>query len=122
MRDRVLIAGDAAHVNNPLGGMGMNGGIHDAINLVEKLDKIINHSADRHDLLDLYNRQRRGICTKFIQEHTKKNKALMESTDSDVQRKRQDRFMRLSADPELAKAFVMQTSMINSVRESLAIQ
>jgi 3-(3-hydroxy-phenyl)propionate hydroxylase len=27
---RVFLAGDAAHINNPLGGMGMNGGIHDA--------------------------------------------------------------------------------------------
>jgi len=122
VRDRILIAGDAAHVNNPLGGMGMNGGIHDAINLAEKLDQIVNHGADRHDLLELYDRQRRGICVKFIQEHTKKNKALMESTDSDVQRKRQERFMRLSSDPDLAKTFVMETSMIDSVRESLAIK
>jgi 3-(3-hydroxy-phenyl)propionate hydroxylase len=34
---RVLLAGDAAHINNPLGGMGMNGGVHDAFNLAEKL-------------------------------------------------------------------------------------
>ena len=43
VRDRVLIAGDAAHVNNPLGGMGMNGGVQDAINLGEKLVSIIQH-------------------------------------------------------------------------------
>ena len=36
-KGRVLLAGDCAHVNNPIGGMGMNGGIHDAINLAEKL-------------------------------------------------------------------------------------
>jgi 3-(3-hydroxy-phenyl)propionate hydroxylase len=34
---RVLLAGDAAHVNSPSGGMGMNGGIHDAFNLTEHL-------------------------------------------------------------------------------------
>ena len=122
VRDRVLIAGDAAHVNNPLGGMGMNGGVQDAYNLAEKLVQIIQEGQDRHELLDLYNRQRRGICVDFIQKHTKRNKALMESTDKDVQRKRQEKFMRTSADPDLAKAFVMETSMINCVRESYEIR
>ena len=42
---RILIAGDAAHINNPLGGMGMNGGIHDALNLSEKLVKVWNGKA-----------------------------------------------------------------------------
>ena len=37
---RVLLAGDAAHVNNPLGGMGMNGGIQDAFNLADKFKEI----------------------------------------------------------------------------------
>ncbi len=121
IRDRVLIAGDAAHVNNPLGGMGMNGGVQDAINLAEKLVKIIKQGGDRQDLLSLYNRQRRGICTQFIQEHTKKNKALMEATDEKTQIKRQARFMKSCSDPELAKAFVMETSMINCVRDSYQI-
>ena len=121
IRDRVLIAGDAAHVNNPLGGMGMNGGVQDAINLAEKLVKIIKHGGDRQDLLSLYNRQRRGICTQFIQEHTKRNKALMEATDEKTQVKRQAKFMKSSSDPDLAKAFVMETSMINCVRDSYLI-
>jgi len=34
-KGRVLLAGDSAHVNNPIGGMGMNGGVHDGINLAE---------------------------------------------------------------------------------------
>ena len=34
---RAFLVGDAAHINNPLGGMGMNGGIHDAVNLTERL-------------------------------------------------------------------------------------
>ena len=37
---RVFLAGDAAHVNNPLGGMGMNGGIHDAMNLTTRLIEV----------------------------------------------------------------------------------
>ena len=37
---RVVLAGDAAHINNPLGGMGMNGGIQDAFNLADKFKAI----------------------------------------------------------------------------------
>ena len=37
---RVLLAGDAARANNPLGGMGLNGGIHDAVSLGEGLARV----------------------------------------------------------------------------------
>lgn len=65
--DNVLLVGDAAHINNPLGGMGMNGGIHDAVNLCEKFCEIIFHDGDKDALLDLYDRQRREICVQFVQ-------------------------------------------------------
>ena len=122
VRDRVLLAGDAAHINNPLGGMGMNGGIHDAINLSEKLVRIIKHDGDRDQMLNQYDRQRRGICVKFIQEHTRKNKALMEASERDIQQRRQDDLMRACSDPILEKEFLMRTSMIDCVRESYSIQ
>ena len=41
----MLLAGDSAHVNNPIGGMGMNGGIHDGINLADKLARVIHGEA-----------------------------------------------------------------------------
>ncbi|MCG8443661.1 MAG: FAD-dependent monooxygenase, partial [Caulobacterales bacterium] len=121
-KGRVFLAGDAAHINNPLGGMGMNGGVHDAINASEKLVEILKNGRDHHELLDKYERQRRGICVRFIQEHTKRNKALMEATEEDVQRRRQEELMRASSDPLLEKEFLMRTSMINSVRESYTIR
>ena len=122
IREDVLIAGDAAHINNPLGGMGMNGGIHDAINLSEKLVAIINEGADKDELLDLYDRQRRGICLEFIQKHTMKNKALMEATDKEIRVKRQARFMKACSDPQLERAFLKETSMINALQQSYAIR
>ena len=121
-RDRVLLAGDAAHVNNPLGGMGMNGGIHDGINLAEKLVEIINNGKDRHKLLDLYDRQRRGICEKFILKHTSQNKKLMESKDESVQKAQQEKLMLACTDDTIGKEYVMESSMINSLKESYAIQ
>jgi 3-(3-hydroxy-phenyl)propionate hydroxylase len=76
---RALLAGDACHINNPLGGMGMPGGLHDAFSLAEKLLAILNGVGDE-TLLDLYERQRRGICLQFVQEHTINNKKLMEGS------------------------------------------
>ncbi|MEM8937078.1 MAG: NAD(P)/FAD-dependent oxidoreductase [Pseudomonadota bacterium] len=122
VRDRVLLVGDAAHINNPLGGMGMNGGVHDAINLAEKLVASAENGGDYDELLNLYERQRREICVKFVQEHTKSNKALMEATEEKTQTKRQADLMKACSDPDLEKSFLMRTSMINSVRESYAIQ
>jgi 3-(3-hydroxy-phenyl)propionate hydroxylase len=121
-KGRVLLAGDSAHINNPLGGMGMNGGLHDAFNLCEKFLAIRDGKADADAALDLYDRQRRITATKFVQEHTMANKKLMEEKDPDAQKKRQSDFMRQAADPALAKKFLLKTSMINVLRESYTIQ
>lgn len=119
-RERVLLAGDSAHINNPLGGMGMNGGIHDAWNLAGRL-LAIHGGADIDPQLSLYDRQRREICVSFVQEHTKNNKKLMEARDPDQQRRRQEELMRTAADPGLAREFLLRTSMINSLRDAAKI-
>ncbi len=120
-RGRVLLAGDSAHLNNPLGGMGANGGIHDAWNAANKLIEI-HAGADPDPLLDRYDRQRRLICMRFVQEHTINNKKLMEAKDPQIQQKRQADFMRQAADPVLARQFLLKTSMIQSLRDEQLIQ
>src|SRR5262245_15806339 len=50
---RVFLAGDAAHVNNPIGGLGLNCGIHDALDLAETLRAASFEGADPA-LLDRY--------------------------------------------------------------------
>lgn len=118
---RIVLAGDACHINNPLGGMGMNGGLHDGYNLAGKLVEILRKDADFSELFAQYDRQRRDLAVKFVQEHTISNKKLMESTDPDVQSKRQQMLMDTAADPTKAKAFIMERAMINVLRESLQI-
>lgn len=113
--ERVLLVGDAAHINNPLGGMGMNGGLHDAFNLGEKLVKVLRGDSD--ELLDRYDRQRRITALDFVQQHTIRNKQLMEERDPQQQQRRQAEFMRTANDPALAKAFLLKNSMIQSLRE-----
>ncbi len=121
VRGRIVLAGDACHINNPLGGMGMNGGIHDAINLAGKLTAIVNAGADYNDEFAHYDRQRRELAVRFVQEHTISNKQLMESTDPETQNKRQKMLMETAADPVLAKAFIRERAMIDCVRDSLAV-
>ncbi len=118
---RVLLAGDAAHVNNPLGGMGMNGGIHDAFSLGEKLVEIINGSAPLDERLDLYDRQRRGICIAFIQARTQENKRIMESKDAAVRDARRERLRALAKSQEEQDRYIMETSMIQSLRDCARI-
>ena len=122
VKGRIALAGDACHINNPLGGMGMNGGIHDAVNLAGKLTEIIREGADADERLALYDRQRRELAVRFVQEHTIANKQLMESTDPEVQAKRQRMLMETAADPVRARAFIRERAMIDCLRESLEQQ
>ncbi len=119
---RMVLAGDACHINNPLGGMGMNGGIHDAYNLAGKLVDVLKDGRDAAQALAHYDRQRRDLAVRFVQEHTINNKKLMESTDPEVQQKRQAMLMATAADPVKARAFVLERAMIECVRDSLAVQ
>lgn len=121
VNQRMVLAGDACHINNPLGGMGMNGGIHDAYNLAGKLVQIIRHGQDHSAAFAHYDRQRRELAVRFVQEHTINNKKLMESTDPEVQARRQQMLMETAADPIKAKAFVMERAMINCLRDALAV-
>lgn len=118
---RVLLAGDACHINNPLGGMGMNGGLHDGNNLAAKLVKIIQDGEPHIPLFEQYNRQRRDLAVRFVQEHTIANKKLMEASDTATQTARQKMLMETAADPERARAFLLERAMINCVRDSEAV-
>ena len=61
----------------------MNGGIHDGINLADKLARVI-HGEAGEELLDLYSRQRRHAAVKYVQAQTIANKRLMEERDPAV--------------------------------------
>ncbi len=108
---RVLLAGDAAHLNNPLGGFGLNSGIHDAINLCDKLSAHW-HGDGGEDLLDLYSRQRRFATIEQVQSMSIRNKRMMEERDPAIQRQHLEEMVAVASDPEKARAHVLNTSMI----------
>ena len=64
-RDRVFIAGDAAHIHPPTGGQGMNTGIQDAYNLAWKLALVLQGAAT-DALLDSYEAERRPVGAEVI--------------------------------------------------------
>lgn len=117
---RALLAGDSAHLNNSIGGMGLNGGIHDAVNLAEKLASVWKGEAGE-ELLDLYDRQRRITNKEFIQAQTIQNKKILEERDLVQRKKRMDELRRTSEDPEAARQFMLRTSLIASVRRAAEI-
>jgi len=119
-KDRVFLAGDAAHINNPLGGMGMNGGVHDAINLCTKLLQVLLHGAD-DTLLDRYERQRRTIAIEYINASTARNKREIEERDPVGRRKTQDALRATAADPAQARAYLRKTSMLDALERAEAI-
>ncbi len=117
---RILFAGDAAHVNSPSGGMGMNCGIHDAFNLTAKLSHILKEGADDR-LLDLYDRQRRPIARDEILKQADANRRRMQERDPAARREELERLQVIAADPTAARTFLLRSSMIAGLREAASI-
>ena len=120
-KGRVLLAGDAAHVNNPIGGMGLNGGIQDAVNLSEKLIGVLREGQS-DQVLDLYNLQRRTVAIEFVQEQSIANKKRLEESDPAARRKNLDELGRIADDPERSRQFLLRTAMIASQRRAEAMR
>ena len=112
---RLAIAGDAAHVNNPLGGMGLNGGIHDAYNLASTLVEIFRGAP--LDLLGRYERQRRKVALDVVQQTTLRNRAILNTRDPAARAAYYDELRRTVANPVSHKDYLMRTSMISSLRD-----
>jgi len=120
-KGRVLLAGDAAHVNNPIGGMGMNGGIHDAVNLADKLADVWFGRADA-SVFDRYTRQRRKAQTDFVQAQSIQNKKTLGEKDPAVRRQNLDELRRTSEDVVRHKAFLYRSSLIDSLNAANAVE
>ncbi len=120
-RGLAILAGDSAHVNSPIGGMGLNSGVHDAFNLAEKLAAIWRREGDE-SLLDRYERQRRHIAVQHTQQQTIRNKKLLAEKDPAVRRRNHDELRRQAADPQLARKFLLRSSLIDSLREAARMQ
>jgi 3-(3-hydroxy-phenyl)propionate hydroxylase len=118
---RVLLVGDSAHLNNPLGGFGMNSGVHDSMNLADKLGKVILKGADE-SLLDLYDRQRRTVTREFVQAQTIANKKAAEDTATGGGLSAREQMLaRLEHDPVARHAYIVEQAMFKSLEREAEI-
>jgi len=115
VRGRVLLAGDAAHINNPLGGMGMNGGVHDAFNLADKLTQVWRGGDP--DLLARYDRQRRRVALDVVQQQALRNRQILNQREPAARRAHHDELRAIVADPVRHRAHLLRSAMIQSLRD-----
>jgi 3-(3-hydroxy-phenyl)propionate hydroxylase len=114
-KGKVFLAGDAAHLNNPKGGMGLNGGIHDAIDLTERLARIRHGDAGENEL-DGYEPLRRTEAVEDVHKQTQQNVSNLKEADPVARQKLFDDWRRREADPEAQRQVLLQSSMIASLR------
>src|SRR5262249_37433539 len=108
--------GDAAHVNNPIGGLGLNCGIHDAVELAGLLGRVLREG-EPDEVLGLYDQQRRPINIEYVQQQTIANKKRLEEKDP-AAREAGFAFLRRTADgPAAHRAFLLRTSLLESMRD-----
>jgi 3-(3-hydroxy-phenyl)propionate hydroxylase len=98
----------------------MNSGIHDAVNLGEKLTAIVTEKSGL-DVLDRYTRQRRHVAVNHTKAQTERNRRVLTEKDPAVRKANHENLKRTASDPQLARAYLMRTSLLNSVREAAAI-
>jgi 3-(3-hydroxy-phenyl)propionate hydroxylase len=115
---RVALAGDAAHVNNPIGGLGMNFGIHDAVELAERLQRIVQLGSDWEHELEGYDRIRRSLNVEYVQAQTVQNKKRLEERDPEARARHFRDLEHIECDPQRQRAFLLRTSLLDSVNQA----
>jgi 3-(3-hydroxy-phenyl)propionate hydroxylase len=112
---RVLLAGDAAHVNNPLGGMGMNSGVHDAYFLAGALSRVLR-GEEGEGALERCARWRREVALRYVAATTDRNWSSIRESESDARRRQHEEWRRIAGSPEATREFLLRSSMLASVR------
>jgi 3-(3-hydroxy-phenyl)propionate hydroxylase len=109
-KGRVFLCGDAAHVNNPIGGLGLNCGIHEAWHLAGLLKEVLG--GKDASILDSYEAKRRPLNIKYVQEQTIANKKRLEERDPVERAKRFAELRATAEDPKRHKEFLMRASLL----------
>jgi 3-(3-hydroxy-phenyl)propionate hydroxylase len=118
-KGRVMLAGDSAHVNNSIGGMGLNGGLQDAANLSEKLVQVLAGAPD--SLLDLYSLQRRTVSIEFVQAQSIANKKQLETKEPEARKATLAELAQTAADPAKARQYLLRSSMLSMQSRAASI-
>ncbi|WP_181350468.1 NAD(P)/FAD-dependent oxidoreductase [Thalassobacillus sp. CUG 92003] len=115
---RTVLLGDAAHVNSPMGGLGLNNGIHDAVDLSKRLVRLLKEgSNDREEELKTYNNVRKKVAIDYIRQISERNTKVMKEKDEIRRLELQQEVTEEANNPEKAKKWLLRSAMIASVRE-----
>ncbi|MCW1988253.1 UNVERIFIED_ORG: 3-(3-hydroxy-phenyl)propionate hydroxylase [Sphingomonas sp. R1F5B] len=112
---RVMLIGDSAHLNNPLGGFGMNSGIHDAFNLFDKLAPAITGNTSAEAGLALFDRQRRTVTHTFTQTQTRQNMEFIRGNQDNAHEARRRAMLDILADDDKRRAYMLRQAMFESL-------
>ncbi|WP_405138272.1 FAD-dependent oxidoreductase [Nocardia sp. NBC_01388] len=109
---RVLLMGDAAHVNNPLGGLGMNSGIHDAVRMAGALADVI--AGAPQEILDRAAALRRTVAIEHVQRASHANWSRLRGHDDGYR----DQLRALAADPVATRAHLRRACLMDSLERA----
>lgn len=121
VENRVVLIGDSAHLNNPLGGFGMNSGVHDAFNLFQKLEPLLK-SKPANGGLEHYDRQRRKVTHSFTQTQTIENmKFIRGGNGGDAHERKRQEMLSIKQDDVRRREYLMRQAMYESLAQAEAI-
>ena len=112
----IVIAGDAAHINSPIGGVGLNSGIHDVMDVAARIARIRAGETDPEAELSAYDAVRRRIAVEYVQADTQRNTERLKETDAARRRASQEEMRATAADPARSRAYMRRVSLLESVR------
>jgi 3-(3-hydroxy-phenyl)propionate hydroxylase len=116
-KGRVVLAGDAAHLNSPMGGLGLNSGIHDASDLSKRLIRIISEGANYEAEFEKYSEVRQKVAVEYVKEISEKNTRVVKEKDAEYRLQLQKDMNKVATNPVSAKQWLLRSAMIASVRE-----
>jgi 2-polyprenyl-6-methoxyphenol hydroxylase-like FAD-dependent oxidoreductase len=109
---RVFLAGDAAHLNNPTGGLGMNSGILDAYFLAADLAEDFPKGA--RAMTD-YGPSHRDLALNVVGRYSNSTWTALSQKDEAARRRWHDELARLAADPVQTTAYLREVSLLNAL-------
>ncbi|NMP24128.1 FAD-dependent oxidoreductase [Sulfobacillus harzensis] len=118
-KGRVILMGDAAHVNSPLGGLGLNSGIHDAVDLARRFTRIVDYDDQERveEELNMYAETRRFVALAYVRQISKRNTNVLTERDP-VRRVELQREMADEArDPARARQWLLRSTLLSAVRD-----
>jgi 2-polyprenyl-6-methoxyphenol hydroxylase-like FAD-dependent oxidoreductase len=116
-RGDAFLIGDAAHINSPMGGVGLNSGIHDAFDLTRRLVRIRGGAPDAEAELNAFAQCRRRIALEYVQADTERNTQRMRERDETLRRQNQAELRSIAADPARARSWLRRVSLLESVQK-----